>query len=223
MQEDQNRLTPSPNEQRPRRRPPYGLPPRDRLRPGAAPDSLGWRRYSTPIPPDRPPARDRPRLARPALLAGLLGCVAFSIWSSSWGRDDAASRSSAASTAIPTPSTARRSVASSSSASPSPRALSSTTPTPIPKVSKRKAQSPKPHRRPALPAVPLQRHRTGPLAPPVKTVVPAERTKRSPNNEPRARDRGPETLEGIATCDELFPPSQPEFRIRNRACHMIYG
>ncbi|WP_188196781.1 hypothetical protein [Nonomuraea sp. SYSU D8015] len=24
-------------------------------------------------------------------------------------------------------------------------------------------------------------------------------------------------------CDELFPPSSPEFRIRNRACHLIYG
>lgn len=26
-----------------------------------------------------------------------------------------------------------------------------------------------------------------------------------------------------AKCDELFPPSRVEFRIRNQACHLLYG
>ncbi|MER6947236.1 hypothetical protein ABT294_24690 [Nonomuraea sp. NPDC000554] len=24
-------------------------------------------------------------------------------------------------------------------------------------------------------------------------------------------------------CDELFPPSRAEFRVRNQACHQLYG
>lgn len=211
-------------ELRPLRRPPYGLPPWPRRRFLAESDSLGWRTYSTPAPPESPRRRWVPHsLPRPALIAGLLICASIGIWSIGWGTDSAGSRSSAASTPTPTPSVVGRLVASTPLPTPSPRARPSTTSRPIPKASKSKVKLPRPHRRSAIPTVPRERHRNEAPAPSKKTVVPTDRARKNGNNDPRARDRKPEVAGLAAMCDERYPPSRPELRMHNWACHSILG
>jgi hypothetical protein len=223
MNSDQNRSAFPTGESRPVRRPPYGLPLRDRPRLLAASDSLGWRRYSTPLPPERSPFRGWDRLTRPALIVGFLTCVGAGLWSSSWGANGSSPRTTVASmptsrpiisegpVVLPLPSTS-----TSAPRTPPPSARS----TPSPKVSTNKATSSGNRHRSATSVVPR---------PPQRRVLRRNSTTRVDRvEEPRRIDREDEgkKREGsliAAMCDELFPPARPEFRIRNRACHLIYG
>ncbi|PRX44890.1 hypothetical protein B0I32_14919 [Nonomuraea fuscirosea] len=236
MHEDPNHRTPSVEELRSRRRPPYGLPLRDRRRPGLDPGSFDWRKYSTPTPPRRATLHDRRRRALPVLAAALLSCAAFSIWASPWGTGDAASRPNTASTTTPVPSVAGHSMVS--TPWPSSRAVPSTTPRTRPNSSKSKVKSAKPRRRSVLRMVPRPQHRHEQVTPPVRSARHQTRARAESRNEPstpadwgrstgiKGSTRGVrETSASLvaARCDELFPPSHPAFRLRNQACHQIYG
>jgi hypothetical protein len=71
--------------------------------------------------------------------------------------------------------------------------------------------------------VPRQRHQKVPAATHRRTTIPVDRSRRVRNKEPKGNARK-RSISLIGTkCDELFPPSRPEFRIRNQACHQIYG
>lgn len=222
---DHDHPAPSPEEPRPIRRPPYGLPLHDRPRLRATPGSVGWRRYSTPTPPKRSLLRKRLSPARPALIAGLMACVGFGIWSSGWAIDSASPRTNVASTPTPRPSIAVHSLVATAppTPTPTPRTPSSATPGSSPKASKNKATLPKNRRRSAVPAVPRQRPQHVPAAPRRKTAIPADRTRKTRSVDPRDsyRKRAVPLIAG--KCDELFPPSRPEFRMRNQACHELLG
>ncbi len=223
---DHDHPAPSPEEPRPTRRPPYGLPLRKRPRLLTASDSLTWRRYSTPTPPKRSLLRKRLHSARPALIAGFLACVGFGIWSGGWPTDSASPRTNVASMPTPRQSVAERSavVTSPPASTPAPRMLSSATPRSRPKVPKSKATSSGSLRRSPVSAVPRKRHQHVPAPPPRKTTIPVDRVVRKTRRvEPKDSESKPPVPPLAAKCDELFPPSLPEFQMRNQACHELMG
>jgi hypothetical protein len=227
MNSDQNRSAAPHGESRPEGCPPYSLPLRDRPRLLAASDSLRWRRYSPPVPPKRSPLRGWDRLTRPALIAGFLACVGVGLWSSSWGTNDSSPRTTAASTATSRPIISERPVVLALPSTSTPELRTpppSARPRPSPKVSKNKAISSGNRQRPATSAVPrpLQRRENVqvPRRNPTNRVDRVEEARRIDGAGEGKKREGSLIA---ATCDELFPPSRPEFRIRNRACRLILG
>lgn len=213
MDSDQN-----PSEE-PRRvgRPPYGLPIRDRRRSAAASDSLGWRRYATPVPPT--PRGRRLRLPRFAIVAGLLGSISVGVWSISWHANSSSPRTTVV--AMPTPRAETVVPPSSQSPTSSPSNLAPGTPPPSAEPKPRhKAEKNDRKRRRAAPVVPR------PVPPPASSHVerkqPAPRPKRA--EERRHVHREPRKVSPyVGMCDELSPPSRPEHRIRNQACRALLG
>ena len=178
MHDDHDSPAPSSNELRQLRRPPYGLSPWYRPRLLTASDSLSWRRYSAPVPPERSSFRSWDRLTRPALITGFLACVALGIWSSVWSTDSTSPRTKAA--PIPTPrlSVSERSLITSPPPSmPAPRRPPLATPSPSPKVSKNRATSSGSLHRSAVSAVPRQRRESVPAAPRRKTKILVDRAR----------------------------------------------
>lgn len=199
-------------------RPPYGLPIRDRRRSAAASDSLGWRRYATPVPPA--PRGRRLRPSRFVIVAGLLGSISVGVWSISWHANGSSPRTTVV--AMPTPHTEAvvpppSPISTSSPSNLKPRtSLPSAKPKPRPKVAKKDEK----RRRRAAPVVPR------PVPPPASSHVerkaPAPRPKRA--EERRHVHREPRKVSPyVGWCDELFPPSRPEHRIRNQACRALLG
>jgi hypothetical protein len=195
-------------------RPPYGLQMRDRRRPAAASDSLGWRRYATPVPPEPHPLRGRCRLARPVIIAGLLACVSAVGWSVSLSASGSAPRTALVSMPAPHP------VASKAPSSPPAVALRTLPPSAKPKPREKVSKSPRKRHRRAVPVVPR------PPQPRVSVQVerrnPTPRVRRA--EKPTRIDREPREVSPYAsTCEDLFPPSLPEQRLRNHACHLLLG
>lgn len=208
------------------RRPPYGLPLRDRPRHLTTSDSLGWRTYATPAPPRASTVRTRDRLTRPAIIASILACVGFGIWSSTWSTDSACPRTNAATMPPPRVSVAERSIGLTSplpSTPAPPTPPPSATPNSRPKMLKGKAISSENRHRSTTSAAPRKRPENPTTRPRRKTTTRVDHTE-----EPKRIDRKDGSKNRLAPliaakCDELFPPSRPEFRIRNRACHLFYG
>jgi hypothetical protein len=222
MNSDQNRSAVSPGGSRSVGRPPYGLPLRGRPRLLDASDSLGWRRYSTPVPPERSPLRGWYRAARLVLIAGFLACVGAGLWSSSWGANGSSPRTTVASMPTSRPIISERAVvlavpSTSTSAHRTPPPAPRTRPSP--KVSKNKAISSGNRYRSMAPAEPRQ-HQSPVLRRNPTTRIDRVEESRRLDREHGGKERVVPLV--VAKCDELFPPSRPEFRIRNRACHLIF-
>lgn len=220
MQEDHDHPCPS-RDLRPLRKPPYNLPFRDRPRRLAACDSLDWRTYSTPTSPKRPTTRDLDRLTRRALVVGLLACVGVGIWSTPRGTDSAVPRTDAVSMPTPPSSTAgRTAMLTSPSPSPSvPRALPSATPrtskdaTPAAEKRRRRIIRPAPRRLPENIRRPL----------PKTTTATVAGARKAESKKLEGRTSEPSVPLIATKCEELFPPSRPDFRVRNLACRELLG
>jgi hypothetical protein len=225
MNSDQNRSAVPTGESRPVWRPPYGLPLRDRPPRLAASDSLGWRRYSTPVPPNQSALRSWDRLTRPAVIVGFLACVGASLWSSSWGTAGSSPRTTVASMPTSRPMISERPAVlalpptfTSAPRTPPPSARSR----PNPKAPKNKALLSGNRRRPASVASP-RRDENVPVAPRRKTAIPVDHEEAPRRSDRKGGDNKRVVPLIAAMCDERFPPSLPEFRLRNRACHLIFG
>lgn len=200
-------------------RPPYGLPMRDRRRSTALSDSLSWRRYATPTPPG--PRGRRLRLPRAVIVAGLLGCISAGVWSISWQANGSSPQKATA--AMPTAE------APVTTPTPSPTSPPSSAPPRTPPPSAKAKARPRPpkaakqdrkHRRRAAPAV------RRPLPPPVRSRGGQQHRVHRPKRAEARRHvhRAPRRLSMFGNrCDQMFPPSRPEQRIRNRACHVLLG
>lgn len=226
MHTDPNQPAPLSGEPPLLRRPPYGLPHQDRPRLLNVSSSLDWRTYSTPAPPERSSLRNRDRLPRSMLIAGLLACASFSIWSNVWGNDNASPRTPATRMLTPHLGPAERPVVH------IPPATHTTTPDTHPpsmvppkhrEQSKNKARRTEDHHQPRDSAVPRQRYEDVPSTSHMTTATPSRRPRRTMPMVPEVRDRRRWAPLIAAKCDELFPPSRSEFLIRNRACHLLYG
>jgi hypothetical protein len=217
MHDEHDRLTPSARDLRPLYRPPYGLPLRRRAK--LLNESKGFgRRYAAPTPPKKPPLRDGDLRTRAAIVAGFLACAALGIWSSAWGAESVSRGSGTVTGPAPDLSTSGRAVGLPSLPQPKTTlsASPSTTSTPSPEAWKsRKGDRAKGSALPRhrIQRVPMESRRT--IATPVDK---GRKTK-----APKASIKKGSVSVIAAKCDELFPPSRPAFRVRNQACHQIYG
>lgn len=223
---DPDHPAPLPGERPPLRRPPSDQPLQDRPPPLNVSDSLDWRTYSPPAPPGRSTLRNQDRLPRSVLIAGLLACVSFSIWSSAWGTDNASPRTTA--TPVPTPylSSAERPTVLIPPATHTPAPETpppSTAPRTDRKQSKNKTRRPGEHHQSRDSAAPRQQHEAVPRMPHTTTATPPRRPRKPKPVVPEDRDSTRSAPRIAAKCDELFPPSRSGFLIRNRACHFHYG
>lgn len=159
----------SSGEGRPLRRPPYGMPFRPRRSSVQESDPLGWRTYSTPTPPERPPWRRWGRLVRPALIAGFMTCAGFGLWAHVLGPDSAPPREETVS--LPQPIIGARPAEALSSPPSTPRA------TPDANRKKRETKRvPRGNRnRSPVSDVPRQHRQHIPVTPRRKAVSPSER------------------------------------------------
>lgn len=216
MREEHDHLAPSPRDSPTLRRPPYGMPMRRRAQPTDTADGLRWRRYATPTPPRDVTLTTANRLTRLTLVACFLACVGMGVWSSTWDMDSSP-RPRAATEASPIQTAVAHLVEDALPLSgPTPSASPSTRSSPAYKTSQ-------PKKRGRLDAQVAPRQQD-------KKVQTGSQRQSSYNAGQRhggnkgagGRSNRKVDRRGVGKCDELFPPSRSDFRIRNRICHRIY-